>query len=126
MVALNLVGQKREAEAEPIAREALKIRESKDADAWTTFNTKSLLGAALLGQKKYIDAEPLIVAGYEGMKAREPKIPVIAKPRLTQAGDRVIKLYESWGKPDKAALWRARLATLADDSKKPPRAENRQ
>jgi hypothetical protein len=35
-------------------------------DAWQTHNTKSMLGGARLGQKKYADTEPLLVAGYEG------------------------------------------------------------
>jgi hypothetical protein len=32
------------------------------------------LGGSLLRQKKFVDAEPLILAGYEGMKARNAKI----------------------------------------------------
>src|SRR5262249_21360682 len=36
--------------------------------------SKAQLGAALLGQKKYADAEPLLLAGYEGMKQREKTI----------------------------------------------------
>ncbi len=35
----------------------------------------SLLGGALLGQGRYAEAEPLVIGGYEGMKAREAKIP---------------------------------------------------
>ena len=46
-----------------------------DPDDWPRFNAMSLLGGALLGQGRYAEAEPLIVAGYEGMKAREAKIP---------------------------------------------------
>ena len=38
-------------------------------------NTKSMLGGALLGQKKYAEAEPLLLAGYEGTKQREATIP---------------------------------------------------
>ena len=40
-----------------------------------TFHTRSLLGGALLGQKKYADAEPLLTTGYEGMKQREQTMP---------------------------------------------------
>ena len=43
----------------------------RQPDAWTTFNAKSLLGEALAGQTKYADAEPLLLAGYEGLKAKE-------------------------------------------------------
>ena len=36
---------------------------------------RSLLGASLLGQKKFAEAEPFLLESYEGMKSREPKIP---------------------------------------------------
>ena len=42
----------------------------------------SLLGAALAGQKKYAEAEPLLIGGYEGLKAREARIPAPARGRL--------------------------------------------
>ena len=69
-----------------------------------------MLGGSLLGQKKYAEAEPLIVSGYEGMKARQTKIPPPGKPRFTEAAERVVKLYEAWGKKDEAARWRAKQA----------------
>ena len=59
-----------------------------------------------LGQKKYAKAEPLLLSGYEGLKAREARIPVPAKIRLTEAIDRLVQLYEAWGKPEQAAQWR--------------------
>ncbi len=106
----SLVKQGKWAEAEAILRECLAIREKAQTDAWTTFNTRSLLGSSLMGEKKFAEAEPLILAGYEGMKAREAKIPVPSKPRLTEAADRIVQLYETWGKKDKAAEWRVKLA----------------
>jgi hypothetical protein len=52
----------------------LTIREQKESDDWLTFNTQTMLGAALLGQKKYAEAERLLLEGYEGMKTREKTI----------------------------------------------------
>jgi eukaryotic-like serine/threonine-protein kinase len=106
---LNLLKQRKYADAEPLLRECLKIREQRQPDDWTTFNTKSLLGAALLGQGRYAEAAPLITQGYEGMKTRTAKIPPPGKPRLSEAAARVIQLYEAWGQPEKAAAWKARL-----------------
>jgi eukaryotic-like serine/threonine-protein kinase len=63
--------------------------------------------------KKFAEAEPLIVAGYERIKAREAKIPVPDKPNLAEAAARVVRLYEAWGKPAEATKWKARLG-LAD------------
>jgi hypothetical protein len=114
---LSLIHRGKWAEAEPILRECLAIREKVQSDEWSTFNARSLLGGSLVGQKKYAEAEPLILSGYEGMKAREAKIPLPAKPRFTEAAERVVKLYEAWGKPEKAAEWRTRLAKPTDGNK---------
>jgi tetratricopeptide (TPR) repeat protein len=106
---LDLLKQRKYAEAEPFVRECLKIRERSAPDNLMTFNTRSLLGGSLLGQEKYAEAEPLLLAGYEGMKRREATIPPGGRVRLTEANERLVQLYEAWGKPEKAAVWRARL-----------------
>jgi serine/threonine protein kinase len=85
----------------------LVLREKKQPDDWRTFNTQSLLGGALLGQKKYVDAEPLLLKGYEGMKQREKTIPPQAATRLPEALDRLIELTTATKKPDEAKKWRA-------------------
>src|SRR5262249_672423 len=92
-----------------ILRESLAIREKKEPDAWQTFNTKSRLGAGLLGQKKCADAEPLLLQGYEGLKVREAQIPKASEGELTEALERVVQLYDDGGKKDKATEWRKKL-----------------
>lgn len=106
--------QGRSADAETLLRAALTIREQKEPDAWTTFHTKSLLGGALALQKHYDGAEPLLIAGYEGMKQRENKIPAQSKPQLSESSERIVQLYESWGKPDKADEWKKKRSLLKD------------
>jgi hypothetical protein len=101
--------------AEPILRECLAIREQRQPEEWSTFDTRSLLGGCLLDQKQYALAEPLVLSGYEGMKAREARIPPPG-PRLIEAADRVVKLYEAWDKKDKASQWRAKFEHLAGAS----------
>ncbi len=76
----------RRAEAEPLLRQALAIREKKLPDDWLTFETRSLLGGILLDRKNYAEAEPLLVSGFEGLKARASKIPAPAKNRVAEAG----------------------------------------
>jgi hypothetical protein len=109
----NLIQQQKWSESEAILRACLAIREKAEPDDWSTFNTRSQLGSSLLGQKKYADAEPLVVQGYEGMKAREVKIPAPSKLRLPEAAERVVRLYEAWERPEQAAEWRRKL-DLAD------------
>jgi DNA-binding SARP family transcriptional activator len=114
---LNLLQQHKHAEAEQTLRDSLALRSTKEPEAWTTFNTKSLLGDALLRQQKYAGAEPLLKEGYEGLKAREQTIPPKSKVRLTEALERLVKLYDAWGKPEQAATWRQQL----DQAKNPPK-----
>lgn len=114
VLGLNLLHQHKHADAQSLLRDSLHIREAKQPDAWTTFNTQSLLGDTLLGQKKYTDAEPLLLKGYQGMKEREAKIPSQGKVRLTEALERLVQLYDATGKKDEAAKWRK----LLDETKK--------
>ena len=98
-----------------MTRECLAIREGKAPDDWRTFSTRSLLGACLLGQKKYVEAEPLLVSGYEGMKAREAKISATSKVRLKEALERLLQLSEATDRAAEAAGWKQKLAELDND-----------
>ncbi len=116
----NLLKQQKYAEAEPMLRECLAIRERARPDEWTIFSARSMLGECLLGRKRYAEAEPLLVQGYEGLKIREAMIRPINKARaLREAAERVVWLYEAWGKPEQAAAWRAKLAETASAPPQP-------
>jgi hypothetical protein len=96
-----------------VLRECLVIREKTQPEVWTTFNTQSLLGGALLGQKKYADAEPLLLKGHEGMKQRQKTIPP-GSIRTPEALDRLIELYTATNKPEEVKKWRAERARYPD------------
>jgi len=115
--ALNELGairqvQKRYSEAEPLLRECLAIREKKAPDTWRRFATLTLLGDAVLGQEKYAEAEPLLLQGYEGLKQRAAQVPAHHKRRLLEALERLVQLYDAWGKPEEAAKWRKELQAV--------------
>ena len=110
---LILLEQRKWDEAESVLQPCLAFRESRQPDDWSTFDTRSAIGECRLGQARFAEAEPLIVAGYEGMKAREAKIPAQHRPRLAQAAGRAVRLYEAWGNPEKAAEWRVKAAREA-------------
>ncbi len=118
---LNLLQQQKWADAEATLRDCLAIRQQQQPDAWTTFNAQSMLGGALLGQKQYAEAEPLLLAGYAGLKERAAKIPANGKLRLPEAADRLVELYAAWGKPAEAAKWRAERAKYPPEPAPPPR-----
>jgi serine/threonine protein kinase len=96
--------------AEPVLREALAswTRHPNYPDHWHTAEAMSLMGGFLLARKDYVAAEPLLVQGYEGLKAREERIPGPSRWKVGEARRRVIQLYEAWGKPEKAGEWRKR------------------
>jgi serine/threonine protein kinase len=103
----NLLSKDEFVQAEALARECLAIREKKIPDDWMTFNARILVGRALLNQKRYAEAEPFIVSGYEGMKQREVKAEY-----LKGAVQVPVKLYDLWGQPKKAEEWRKQSAQL--------------
>jgi serine/threonine protein kinase len=66
------------------------------------------LGATRLQQKKYGEAESLLLEAYAVLKGHESKQPK-AQKSLTKAMDQLAKLYERWDKKDKAEQWRKKL-----------------
>ena len=108
-LSLILFRLQKPAEAELLLRECLQIRESRHPNEWTSFYTMSLIGDCLLAQQQYADAEPLLLRGFEGLETLLAKLPPRDRVRRTEAIERLVKLYEAWGKPDVAAPWRAKL-----------------
>jgi len=97
-------------EAESFARACLAMRETQLGDHWLVFNSRSMLGGSLLGQKKYADAEPFLISAYEGMKQREAGIPENGRSRMTESLQRLVQLYEATGQSEKTAEWSKKLA----------------
>jgi hypothetical protein len=99
--------------------EKKKKLEKKQALPWQVANAKSLLGGALLGQKKHADAEPLLLAGYEGLRKDEKAMPPEARGNLTNARQRLVNLYDGLGKKDEAAKYRKELETRKSKQETP-------
>jgi serine/threonine protein kinase/tetratricopeptide (TPR) repeat protein len=108
----GMLNRRRYAQAEPILRECLAIREQVLPDDWLRFHTLSLLGGALLGQKKYGEAESLLIVGYEGLKERAAAIPPFARVRFDEAAERLAELYDATGRPAEAKrVWAGHRTT---------------
>ncbi len=63
----------------------------------------NILVASLAGRKKYTEAEPLLLKRYRGMLARRDHIAAPDRYRVERAHQWLVKLYNDWGRPDKAA-----------------------
>jgi WD40 repeat protein/serine/threonine protein kinase/tetratricopeptide (TPR) repeat protein len=97
-------------DAETQFRECVTLGEKNWPEAWHLFDTRSLLGEALSRQKKYAEAEPLLVRGYEGLKKVEYFLEPRDEPRIPEAIDRLVEFYTVTDKPDEAKKWRAERA----------------
>ena len=98
-------------EAESTLRAALRGYDQAKTDSWERYDCQSMLGGSLSEQKRYAEAEPLLIAGYSGVVQREAAIPLPDRPVLSEAGERVVHLYEEWRQPAKAVEWRKRIQT---------------
>ena len=78
-------------------------------EAWERYDSQSFLGQNLAGERKYSEAEPLLISGYEGLNQRRNTIPAFDRRDVESAGEQIVRLYEDWRKPDKAQEWRARV-----------------
>ena len=102
----------KDAEAAELLQESVGIREKRLPDDWRTFSTRSTLGGCLAAQKKYAEAEPLLLSGYEGLQQRQERLSPLDKPRLKEALERLVQLYEATDRPDQAAEWKKKLTAL--------------
>jgi eukaryotic-like serine/threonine-protein kinase len=109
-LALAYQSQQKFAQSEILAREALEFYRKKQSDDWQRFRAESLLGASLSGQKRYAEAEPLLLEGYQGMLTRKERMAVPDWYHLDGARQWIVELYRAWGKPLKAAEWRQKTA----------------
>jgi tetratricopeptide (TPR) repeat protein len=105
--------------AEAPLREALAIREVERPQHWLTAEVRSLLGGALFAQKKTAEAAPLLRSGYEGMARSAAAIPLVDRPRLAEAIDRLSAAGEAAGTNAEVAAWKAERAKLGVGGPKP-------
>lgn len=105
--AATLLALGRPEEAEGAAREAAAVfRKAEDPDPLKIADAESVLGGALAAQRRFEEAEPLLVHSY----------PVLAKDqetgdkRASEALKRTTDLYIAWGKPERAAELQAAAA----------------
>jgi len=66
----DLLRRGRDSRAEPILRESVSILQKKQPDGWSKFRAQSLLGVALLGQKRWHakTPQPTDLAGQNGSR----------------------------------------------------------
>src|SRR5262249_21090322 len=109
----------------PLCREMLAIYEAKSPNHWRAPDSKSMLGGSLLAQKRYAEAEPLMLEGYQGLKQLEDKYPAAVRQELKPALQDFIQLYTETGRSEKAAVWKQRLEELVKLTAPPATAQTK-
>jgi serine/threonine-protein kinase len=89
--------------AESSFRRALDVRQRLHADNWRTAEARGMLGAVRLRAGRLAEAEPDLVAAYEGLRARRGP----AARETDDARRRLVELYEAWQRPPLAQQYRA-------------------
>jgi hypothetical protein len=90
-------------EGEPYLREGLAIRKKILPQGDVSISSAvSALGECLTAQKRYDEAEPLLLKSYEELKAKSGD----QDKRTAEARQRLATLYKDWSKPEQAAQFR--------------------
>jgi non-specific serine/threonine protein kinase/serine/threonine-protein kinase len=122
LLAELLLRDHRPADAEAPARQAVDLsRKSSGEGHWQTALAENALGESLAAQKRYADAEPLLVSSLGILQ-------IHAGPRsglVRQALKRVIAMYQGWDKPEQAKQWQQQLAREEAPPDKTPAVEKR-
>jgi serine/threonine-protein kinase len=105
---LSTTGRARD--AEPLLRDALAVLEPRVPRQSNPMATMlGNLGDCLAAQARYAEAEPLLNESYTILRA----VHVAQSPALDEARQRLVSLYEVWGKPQEAASYRSQLSNPA-------------
>jgi len=116
-LASALLARKDPAAAEPLLREGVRIRSLSPGlvplrrrtlpeDDWSIGAAKSLLGSTLAALGRHAEAEAVLLEARRDLEAQ----PGLPDRDVRATNTRLVELYEAWGRPDRAAEYRARSA----------------
>jgi len=97
----------RTAEGEKLLRKAVRIRaENVPETHFLRATANGALGEFLTTQARFPEAETFLLASYQSLKKSQAE----NSPRTLLALQRLIALYENWGRPDAASEYRKELS----------------
>jgi predicted negative regulator of RcsB-dependent stress response len=76
---------------------------------WRLDDLESLRGEVLAARGRYAEAQPVLLDSYDRLTASESA----NRRNVQEALERIIRLYEAWGKDEAAAEWRAKRPPAA-------------
>ena len=104
-LATTLLHLKRVGDAESLGRDARTLAaRTLGPDHPRTKEAEGVVGAALAARGRWPEAEPFLLSYASALEKHTG-----AEGDLTQVTRQIVSMYESWGRPDKSAEWRAKL-----------------
>ena len=103
-LAFALLSQGKVPEAEARARESVAIFRKKQPDSSKLADAESVLGSCLMAQRRFQEAEPLLVKSYQALLRQDEGDGAKQAPLALK---RIVDLYNAWGRPEKAASYQA-------------------
>jgi tetratricopeptide (TPR) repeat protein len=89
--------------AAPILRDAMeKLEKVRNKNEYTSLEAVGMLGECMTLLKRYEEAEQLLTESLQGFQAIRGE----KSPDMVEARQRLVKLYEAWGKQEQAARFR--------------------
>lgn len=105
-LAVALCKQNKFQEAEPYLREALPLLQDRfPRGHWLLASVQSALGGCLISLQKYPEAEQFLLRAYDYFR----KHPEHEGKLIREAQLGLVKLYDTWGKPQQAEAYRQLL-----------------
>ncbi|MBI2815078.1 MAG: tetratricopeptide repeat protein [Opitutae bacterium] len=114
----TLISLGRHSDAESILRNALVRSAMSLSEMWQTSQARSVLGAALTGQQRFEEAEPLLLAGYRGLIKARHLIPPVEYSVIQDSGERVVRLFATQKLEAKIEEWKTRVRQDAEGLEK--------
>jgi non-specific serine/threonine protein kinase/serine/threonine-protein kinase len=88
------------------------VTELRGAGSQAHAGALAVLGKILLGRKQFAAAEPLLLAGFAGLKKHQPALPRQSKLELRNAAESLIRVSELLGKKNEATRWQKELESV--------------
>jgi tetratricopeptide (TPR) repeat protein len=109
----HLLADQKFLEAEGLLRQLMDVQNQDRSGSEEAFRAQRLVGASLIGQNRYAEAEPLLVQGYAGMRkwweVRGKRLTPYRTRHQIEALQWLVQLYDGWGQPEEADKWRQEL-----------------
>jgi non-specific serine/threonine protein kinase/serine/threonine-protein kinase len=109
------IHQQKYAEAEAVLKDACAFLADPRhgvSQAFRTYSCQAQLAASMIGQKRFAEAEPILLRSHDDLvKLDSDVLPGQRDDYFTAAESEewIDRMYQEWGKPDKAAEWQTKV-----------------